>query len=129
MNSLGRAGKLFSLSVLTIAAPRTLAVKPRCQPTLWFLSPPRPYRPPSPHRPRSPHMRKPPTKGGLIGAKNRILLEERIRLGQALVHLVPVDYVPPSLQVIRTPILILQVISVLPDIIAQDGKFAVGDRV
>merc|ERR1719382_738409 len=37
------------------------------------------------------------------------------------VDLIPVHHVPPRLDVIRAPILVLEVIRMLPDIDAQDG--------
>jgi len=49
--------------------------------------------------------------------------------GEALVDLVPVHGVPPGLQVIGTLVLILEVIGVLPHVIAQHGVLAVGDGI
>src|SRR5690606_25158779 len=43
-------------------------------------------------------------------------------------HLVPVDDVPPGGDVVGAPVLILEVISVLPHIEAEEGGIAVHDR-
>src|SRR5688572_11131791 len=42
--------------------------------------------------------------------------------------LVPVHDVPPSRHVIRTPILILEVVGVLPDVDAQDRRLTLHER-
>src|SRR5215472_7306554 len=47
--------------------------------------------------------------------------------GVALVDFVPVDYVPPGGQVFRAAVVVLQVIRVLPDVVAQDGIEALRD--
>src|SRR5947207_3157801 len=46
---------------------------------------------------------------------------------EAAAYFVPVDYVPPGLQVVRTPVLILQVVGVLPHVYAEDGVVALHD--
>src|SRR5262245_29653580 len=46
------------------------------------------------------------------------LFEEHVRLGQSLVDLIPVHHVPPRFEVVRTPVLILQIVGMLPDIIS-----------
>src|SRR3954469_1039775 len=64
---------------------------------------------------------------GLTKAKN--LFEKAVGLAQALVDLIPVHHVPPGFQVVRTAVLVFQVIGVLPNVIAEDGKFAVRNRI
>jgi len=49
--------------------------------------------------------------------------------GEALVDLVPVDGVPPGGEVVGAPVLVLEVVGVLPDVVAEDGVAALGDRV
>src|SRR3954468_20113387 len=50
---------------------------------------------------------------------------------EALVDRFPVHYVPPRGQVIRTLVLVAQVVGVLPNIVAEDGKiaFAIHQRI
>ena len=48
---------------------------------------------------------------------------------EALGDLRPVDGVPPRVDVVRTLVLVLQVVGVLPDVDAEQGRLAVGDRV
>src|SRR4051812_46858954 len=52
------------------------------------------------------------------------LLGSRVTLGD----LVPVDDVPPGLQVRRAGVLVGQVVSVLPDVVAEQRRLAVGQR-
>src|SRR6266436_3648609 len=49
--------------------------------------------------------------------------------GEALVDLVPVDGVPPGREVVGTAVLVLEVVGVLPDVVAEDGVAALGDGV
>ncbi len=50
-------------------------------------------------------------------------------LCEALVHFVPVYGVPPGGQVIGPAVLVLKVIGVLPNVVAEDREAAVGHRV
>src|SRR5436853_388675 len=43
-------------------------------------------------------------------------------------HLVPVDHVPPRLEVVRTLVLVLEVVGVLPDVDADQRRLARRDR-
>src|SRR5580704_6753544 len=49
--------------------------------------------------------------------------------GEALVDLIPVDGVPPGGEVVRSPVVVLEVVSVLPDVVAEDGVAALRDGV
>src|SRR6202034_3902055 len=51
-----------------------------------------------------------------------------LRLLEALVDLRPVHHVPPCGQIFRPAVLILQVISVLPNIVAQNGEVSLRQR-
>src|SRR5689334_9372048 len=42
----------------------------------------------------------------------------------AFVDLVPVDYIPPCGQVFGTPVVVLQVVSVLPDVVTEHWREA-----
>src|ERR1017187_9184303 len=55
--------------------------------------------------------------------------------GEAAVDLVPVDHVPPGGEIVGAAVLILEVVGMLPDIVAEDGiqslsqrRFLVGGR-
>src|SRR5208283_5111476 len=54
--------------------------------------------------------------------KNSRLLAERLLI--TLVDIFPVHYVPPRLQVLRAPVVVLQIVRVLPHIVAEDGMKA-----
>src|SRR4051812_36258869 len=56
------------------------------------------------------------------------LRSARYRL-MALGDLAPAHRVPPRVDVVGTPVLILQVVGVLPDVDAQERRLALGDRV
>ena len=45
---------------------------------------------------------------------------------EALVDFGPVDYVPPGGEVFGAAVLVFQIVSVLPDVVAEDGVEAVG---
>src|SRR3954464_6405641 len=47
---------------------------------------------------------------------------------EALRHLVPVDHVPPGLEVVRALVLVLEVVGVLPDVDAYQRRLAGRDR-
>src|SRR4051794_12972842 len=47
--------------------------------------------------------------------------------GEPLGHLRPVHRVPPRLEVVRALVLVLEVVRVLPDVVAQDRRLAVAD--
>src|SRR4051794_27778099 len=47
---------------------------------------------------------------------------------EAVFDFLPVDHVPPGGQVIRTPVLVLQIICVLPHIAAEHRRLALHDR-
>src|SRR4051794_30590142 len=49
--------------------------------------------------------------------------------GEPLGHLGPVHGVPPRLEVVRALVLVLEVVGVLPDVVAQDRRLALADRV
>jgi len=48
---------------------------------------------------------------------------------EALVDLFPVDGVPPGSEVVGALVLVLEVVCVLPDVVAEDGVVALGERV
>ena len=48
-------------------------------------------------------------------------------LGKALRNLVPIDDIPPGCQIIWAAVLILQIVGMLPDIVAHDREEAVGE--
>src|SRR4029077_204047 len=58
--------------------------------------------------------------GGVVGGFER---------GVALVDLVPVNYVPPGLQIFGAAVVVLEVVGVLPDVVAEDGIEALRDGV
>jgi len=48
--------------------------------------------------------------------------------GVVLGHLVPVDHIPPRLEVVGALVLVLEVVGVFPDVAAEDGfSFGAGD--
>src|ERR1017187_635825 len=47
---------------------------------------------------------------------------------EAVFDCLPVDYVPPGRQVVRTAVLILQIVGVLPHVAAEHGVLAFHDR-
>jgi hypothetical protein len=49
--------------------------------------------------------------------------------GEALVDFVPIDYVPPRGEIFGAAVVVLQVVGVLPDVVAEDGVEALGERV
>src|SRR5581483_2323423 len=72
-------------------------------------------------------------KGLLFTAGNLPALGARARRSpagrlEALRHLVPVDHVPPGLEVVRALVLVLQVVGVLPDVDADQRRLARRDR-
>src|SRR5882724_8980336 len=66
---------------------------------------------------------------GRLKKPKRVLLEEPVGLCQTLVDLVPVHHVPPGFQVVRAAVLIFQIVGVLPNVVAKDRKFAVGNGI
>jgi hypothetical protein len=48
--------------------------------------------------------------------------------GEAAVDFVPVDDVPPGGQIVGAAVLVLEIVGVLPDIVAEDGVEALGER-
>ena len=44
-----------------------------------------------------------------------------LECGEALVDLVPVDYVPPGGKIFGTAVVVFQIVGVLPDVVAEDG--------
>src|SRR5882762_9774614 len=56
----------------------------------------------------------------------RLPLERRL---VALVDFFPVDHAPPSLQILGTAVVVFEIVGVLPDIVAEDGKEALRDGV
>ena len=53
----------------------------------------------------------------------------QLRRSEPLGDLVPVHDVPPGLEVVRALVLVLEVVGVLPDVVAQQRRRAVGERV
>src|SRR5580658_7279006 len=49
--------------------------------------------------------------------------------GEALVDFVPVHRAPPCRQIFRTAVVVLQIIGVLPDVVAKDGIVALADGI
>jgi len=47
---------------------------------------------------------------------------------EALVDLGPVDGVPPGGEIFGAAVLVLEVVGVLPDVVAEDGVVALGER-
>src|SRR4051794_29616199 len=47
---------------------------------------------------------------------------------EALPDLVPVDDVPPGVEVLRAPVLVLEVVGVLPHVVAEQHRVPLGDR-
>ena len=70
-------------------------------------------------------------------SKKRLLAERPFALsgcsdlllgvGEALVDFVPVDDVPPGGEVVGAAVVVLEVVGVLPDVVAEDGVEAVGE--
>src|SRR3954466_13595117 len=56
------------------------------------------------------------------------LRRSAVRRVEPLRHLVPVDHVPPRLQVVRALVLVLEVVGVLPDVDPDQRRLARGDR-
>ena len=52
-----------------------------------------------------------------------------IQLFESFVNLVPIHYVPPRGQILRTAVLILQVVRVLPDIVSHNGMMTIHNGV
>src|SRR5271166_4099983 len=48
---------------------------------------------------------------------------------EALGHGVPVDHVPPGLEVVGPAVLILQIVGMLPDVVAHDRMLPGGHRI
>src|SRR5215216_265776 len=51
-----------------------------------------------------------------------------LRGGVALADLLPVDHVPPGLEVVRPAVLVLEIIGVLPHVVAEERALAVHQR-
>src|ERR1019366_3316709 len=66
-----------------------------------------------------------PGRSGCRRSAGGLFLERR-RI--ALVDLGPVDDVPPGLEVLGAAVLILEVVGVLPDVVAHDRRHALRDR-
>src|SRR5579864_416950 len=71
---------------------------------------------------------KPPWRAALM-LKNEIFLKKLFCLSETFIDFVPVHNVPPGFQVIGPAVLVLQVISVLPHVVAQDGEIAVAQGI
>src|SRR6267378_7988814 len=56
----------------------------------------------------------------------RLLFERRL---VALVDFFPVDYAPPSLQILGGAVVVFEIVGVLPDIVAEDGIEALRDGI
>src|ERR1700724_3507269 len=48
---------------------------------------------------------------------------------EAVIHFFPVDYVPPRREVFGAAVVVFQVVGMLPDVVAENGEQALGDRV
>src|SRR5271170_2085672 len=48
---------------------------------------------------------------------------------EAVVDLVPVDYIPPGRQVFGATIVVLEIVGMFPDVVAEDGEQSLGDGV
>ena len=46
---------------------------------------------------------------------------------EAVVDFIPVNYVPPCREVFGAAIVVLQIISMLPNVVAENGEQALGD--
>src|SRR5207302_1715275 len=66
-----------------------------------------------------------------LAVSQRWLLYSLTRLEgfEALVDFLPVDYVPPRGQVFGAAVVVLQVVGVLPDVVAENREQALRDRV
>jgi hypothetical protein len=67
--------------------------------------------------------------GARAGGAARATGAEGLGRCQALGHLLPVDRVPPGVDVVGAPVLVLQVVGVLPHVDAEERRLPVGDRV
>src|ERR1700683_1701299 len=47
----------------------------------------------------------------------------------AVIHFFPVDHVPPGGQILRSAVVVLEIVGVLPDIVAENRDMTLGDRV
>ena len=48
---------------------------------------------------------------------------------QSVVDFIPVDYVPPGGEILGAAVVVLQVVGVFPDVVAQDGEQALRDGI
>src|SRR4051794_27254767 len=71
-----------------------------------------------------------PVRGGDAGVAPASPGSDRLvaRVLEALAALFPVHHVPPRLEVVRALVLVLEVVGVLPDVDAEQGCLARGDR-
>src|SRR3954466_5902468 len=63
-----------------------------------------------------------------IPARPSVLRRSAVRGVEALRHLVPVDHVPPRLEVVRALVLVLEVVGVLPDVDPDQRRLPGRDR-
>src|SRR3954447_19044860 len=63
-----------------------------------------------------------------IPAPLSALRRSAVRRLEPLRHLVPVDHVPPRLEVVRALVLVLEVVGVLPDVDSDQRRLPRGDR-
>jgi len=66
--------------------------------------------------------------GDLIPIPNPCSLLLSFGHGEALVDFVPVDDVPPGLKILGALVLVLEIVSVLPYVVAEDGVLALAER-
>src|SRR2546428_11536846 len=59
----------------------------------------------------------------------RLTVRDRPLAGEALGDLRPVHHVPPGVDVVRAPVLVLEVVGMLPDVDSEERGLAVRDRV
>src|SRR5579872_3254333 len=61
-------------------------------------------------------------------SQSRVSRRLLLRLGEAFIDLVPVDHVPPGGKIFRAAVLVLQIVGMLPHVVAQDREESLGKR-
>src|SRR5277367_6372647 len=54
------------------------------------------------------------------GVAQNVMLLSRFRLLVSFIHFVPIDNAPPCSQIFRTPVVVFQVVCMLPNVIAEN---------
>ena len=57
------------------------------------------------------------------------LVASSASLRKTSVDLVPVDDIPPGIEILGTAVLVLQIVGMLPHVVAENGKEAIGSGV